>query len=154
LAPRAGLVGLTHGKGAISGAIRFGQRLRFPAEFCKWNHAFLMVDEETLIEMGGHGAQQRQLLAAYSDTEHVLVDPGYELDLDFARWALQHHAEYGYMTIASLAASLMTGTAVEFGVKGRMICSGLVAACANEHEWKADPSHVTPAEVALKWWTP
>lgn len=152
--PRAGLVGLTHGKGAVSAAIRLGQRLRFPRQFCKWNHAFLMVDEYQLIEMGGHGARIRQLDVAYCHTEHVLVDPGYEMDIDFARWALTHHVAYGYMTIASLAASLALGAGVEFGVKGRMICSGLVAACANETEWRADPSHVTPAELAMKWWRP
>lgn len=113
-----------------------------------------MIDEERLIEMGGHGARERFLHAAYSDTDHVLVNPGYEMDLDFARWALHKHAEYGYLTIASLSLSLMTGTNLEFGNRGTMICSGLVAACANEPEWRADPSHITPAEVAMKWWLP
>lgn len=142
---QAGIIGLTHSEGIVGRAIRIGQRLRFPKEACYWNHAFIMTSEETLIEMGGHGAQERHLVD-YSDTEHVLIDAG-PCDVDFARWALKHHSLYGYVTIASLALSLITGASVEFGVKGTMICSGLVAACLSVDEWRADPSHVMPAEL-------
>lgn len=147
--PREGLVGLTHGHGAMSRAIRIGQRLRFPKDACYWNHAFILTSGESLIEMGGHGAQARPLVD-YSDTQYTLIDAG-EADVDFARWALRTHADYGYLTIASITASLLTGARVEFGVKGTMICSGLVAACLNVDEWRADPSHVMPCELDLRF---
>jgi hypothetical protein len=151
---KSGLVGLTHNRGTLGRAIRIGQRMRFPRAYCYWNHAFVCIDDDNLIEMGGHGAQQRPLVD-YADTEHVLVQPSVSLDLDFARWALKNHEQYGYSIIASLVVSMLTGAAVEFGMKSRMICSGLVAACATGiDEWMVDPSHITPAEIALKWWTP
>lgn len=154
ITPKAGMIGLTHGKGFISSAIRVGQRMRFPAEYCKWNHAFIMINDEELIEMGGHGAQKRLLMASYHDTEHVIVDPGIEMDLEFAQYALDKHTGYGYSTIVSLGLSMLTGTALEFGVQSKMICSGLVAACSGIDKWRSDPSHVTPAEIALEFWKP
>lgn len=150
LVPRPGLIGLTHGTGAVSKGIRIGQHFRFDSKFSHWNHAFVLDTESTLIEMGGHGARRRDLVE-YSDTEHVLIDPMMELDLDYAEWALAHHAEYGYLTIVSLTFSLSTGAKLEFGTKGTLICSGLVAACMNVPEWRADPSHVMPAELDMKF---
>lgn len=151
--PQAGLVGLAHSKGTVGKAIRFGQRLRFPKQYCVWNHAFLMIDSENLIQMGGHGANQAPL-SSYEGTEYALVKPDVEMDLEFAKWALAHHEKYGYMTIASEVVTMLTGAKIKFGTNGTMICSGLVAACSGIDEWRADPSHVTPAEIAMRWWTP
>ena len=64
------------------------------------------------------------------------------------RWALARDRRFAKLTLTSVSVSLLTGVPVNFGVPGTMICSGLVAAALGAPEWRADPSHVMPADLA------
>lgn len=144
-----GQVVLTHGNAMVCRAIQFGQRLRFPARYCHWNHAAIVVSQDgAIVEMLAAGASQNNI-SKYRADEYHLVDTGLDVDVSFATYALERHAHYGYLTIASIAASLITGAGIKFGTSGTMICSGLVAACLGVDLWRADPSHVMPAELAM-----
>ena len=60
------------------------------------------------------------------------------------------HQEYGYLTIASIGLSLLTGTKFQFGFDGEYICSGLVARAMERTKaiFKRESSHIMPADLA------
>lgn len=149
---------LTHGNSVFSYLIRFGQRLRFRGanrQFAWWSHAALVVSPTgNLIEALGAGVQ-RTHISRYAPTEYVLVRLGELADagdraqvLMYANWSVDQH--YGWLTIVSIAISLVLGGKFTFGYDGQSICSGLVARALERTKAVFDrsPSHIMPADLA------
>ena len=59
-------------------------------------------------------------------------------------------AKYGFVTLASLALTMLTGSKLTFFVDGRYICSGFVARAMERTGtlFDRDPVHITPADLA------
>lgn len=149
---------LTHGSAFFSKLIRFGQRLRFRGgnrKYAWWNHAAMVVTEGgDLIEALGPGVE-RTHIDKYKPTEYHLVRLGSLADyrdrqqaVDFAVWGLGE--EYGWLTIVSIAFTLLFGGKFNFGIDGQTICSGLVARALERTNAIFDrtPSHIMPADLA------
>lgn len=150
---------LTHGDSFYSKLIRFGQRLRFHgknAGFAHWNHAAMIVGEDgSIIEALGRGVLRRNL-SNYKGTEYHLVHFGHDIASDddreqvvkFAEWTMGQ--EYGWVTIVSIALSLLSGLNFSFGFDGQSICSGLVARALERTNviFDRSPSHIMPADLA------
>lgn len=147
---------LTHGRAWTSRIIRFGQRLRIHGndrKYTRWNHAALIVDESgNLVEALGAGVIRRNI-AAYAGTEYQLVrisasDEDREQVVAFAEWAMGQ--PYAWLTIVSIALSLLTGAKFTFAYEGQHICSGLVARALERAGaiFNRTPSHIMPADLA------
>ncbi len=157
---------LTHGKAWTSRLIRIGQRLRFTGEsrrYTFWNHTALIVNEQgDLIEALGAGVQRRNI-SVYHPTEYQVVRIEASAEdrrqmVAFAETCVD--LKYGYAVIASIAASLLTGTKLSFGFEGQYICSGLVARCLERTDYlmpvrerlpqivARSSSHTMPAHLA------
>ena len=149
---------LTHGQSFFSGLIRFGQRLRFwgsDRPFAWWNHAAIIVSPTgDLIEALGPGVL-RTHISKYRPVEYHLVSisgmvSGNDRDevVAFAEWCLD--LQYAWMTIVSIALSLLTGAKFSFGFDGQAICSGLVARALERTNaiFNRTPSHIMPADLA------
>jgi hypothetical protein len=127
---------LTHGKSWSSRLIRFGESIRYwgpDKKFTRWNHAAIFVNGNgDIVEALGGGVQKRNI-AVYKDTEYHVVHLEDVIDLNreheclFASACLHDH--YGWLTILSIALSLLSGSKPGFGVDGQEICSALVARC-------------------------
>lgn len=155
-AARPGDFILTHGGEFFSQLIRVGQQLRFHGadnQYTFWNHTALVVsDDGAIIEALGNGVVRRSL-ADYDPTQYTIVrvdasDRDRLEEVDFAQRCVG--APYGWLTIASIALSLLTGAKISFGFDGQMICSGLVARALERTTaiFKHEPSHIMPAELA------
>jgi len=155
-APRPGDFILTHNDAWTSRLIRFGQRLRFrgaKAKYAYWNHTALVVDGEgTIVEALGSGVAQRSI-HDYEPTQYTVVriaasDEDRAEAADFARCSIG--AEYGFVTVVSIAISLVTGGTLAFAIDGQLICSGLVARALERTTaiFKHDPARIMPAELA------
>jgi uncharacterized protein YycO len=154
--PRPGDFILTHGKAWTSRLIQLGQKLRIHGDDSKytyWNHAAMFVTAKgDIIEALGTGVCERNI-TVYEPTEYYVVRIKANLEDReeagrFARTCLDE--EYGWVTIASIAVSLLTGTKFSFGFDGQQICSGLVAR-AMERTWaifNRMPSNIMPADLA------
>lgn len=139
--------------------IRFGQGLRYWGKnkvFAHWNHAAIFVnDDGDIIEALGGGVQRRNI-AVYRETEYVVIHlPPSTLDLDrsqsveFARHCLRD--KYGWLTIVSIAITLVFGTKLNFVIDGQQICSALVARSLErigEIFTENEPWHLMPADLA------
>jgi hypothetical protein len=148
---------LTHGNSWSSRMIRFGEKLRYWGPdriFTRWNHAAIFINEKgDIIEALGGGVQQRNI-SVYKETEyHVVhlenvVDINRVHEVEFAKACLNDH--YGWLTIVSIALSLLTGSKLGFGVDGQEICSALVARCIERtgEIFPIDPWHIMPADLA------
>ena len=148
---------LTHGDSWTSKLIRFGQAIRYRGPdkaFARWNHAALFVAENgDIVEALGGGVQRRNV-SVYKDTEYhvVRLENVGEIDrkqeVDFALACLNE--SYGFLTIFSIALSLLSGSRFGFGVDGQEICSALVARCLERtgEIFPADPWHLMPADLA------
>jgi len=138
----------------VSRMIQIGQKLRYRGDrsvFAQWNHA-VWVSEGYLIEALGRGVTASPY-DKYRDVEfHVVrsnLNQVERSDADaFVRYELRVHASYGFFTIVSIGLSLLTGLKFSFGIPGTAICSGLVAAALAAPQWREDPSHVMPADLA------
>jgi len=154
---------LTHGDAWTSKMIRFGQSLRIRGadrRYTWWNHAALIVSSDgALVEALGAGAV-RTNLSKYTPLEYHLVRTGASDEdrkevVAFGEWAAGDamgagRQRYGYVTIVSIALTLLTGGKFTFALEGQMICSGLVA-CAQERTkaiFSRTPSHIMPADLA------
>lgn len=138
----------------VSRLVQFGQGLRFRGPdrpFAHWNHA-VWVSDGRLIEALAHGVKASPY-EKYRDVEFHLVHSNLNAverqDADaFVGYELKEHVRYGFLTIASIALSLLTGLKFTFGIPNTAICSGLVAAALAAPQWREDPSHVMPADLA------
>jgi hypothetical protein len=146
-------------RGAVplaSRLIQIGQRSRFRGEGAKyahWNHA-VWVSSGSLIEALGRGVSVSPY-DKYRDVEFHLVHSNLNSverpDADaFARYEVTHTPGTAFLTIASIALSLLTGLKFSFGIPGTIICSGLVAVALAAPDWREDPSHVMPADLAQR----
>src|SRR3954471_13382005 len=155
-APRAGDFILTHGAEWTSGLIRFGQSLRYrgaAARYTFWNHTALIVDGEgAIVEALGTGVALRSI-HDYEPTQYTVVridasDADRMQAATFARSCVG--AQYGWVTIVSIAFSLVTGGGFAFAIDGQLICSGLVARSLERTTaiFKHDPARIMPAELA------
>ncbi len=153
---RAGDFILTHGRAWTSRLIRFGQRVRIHGDdrkYTRWNHAALIVDESgDLVEALGAGVTRRNI-DAYEAAEYQLVrvtasDEDREQVVAFAQWAVGQ--PYAWLTIVSIALSLLTGAKFTFAYEGQHICSGLVARALERTGaiFNRTPSHIMPADLA------
>ena len=149
---------LTHGSAFFSRLIQLGQMLRFRGQdrkYTRWNHAAMIVSKEgDLIEALGRGVR-RSKLSKYKATEYHVIQLGPIASLQdrqqaitFAEWSLNQ--KYGWMTIISIALSLITGGKFNFGFEGQSICSGLVARALERTSavFNRTPSHIMPADLA------
>jgi len=155
-APRPGDFILTHGDEWTSRLIRFGQSLRYrgtSAKYTYWNHTALVVDGVgTIVEALGTGVAKRSI-HDYDPTQYTVVriDASDEDRLEAATFATSSiGARYGWVTIVSLAFSLLTGGKFAFAIDGQLICSGLVARALERTTaiFKHDPARIMPAELA------
>ena len=155
-APRPGDFILTHGSEWTSRLIAFGQGLRFRgirAKYTYWSHTALIVDDAgSIVEALGTGVAQRSI-HDYDPTQYTVVrivasDEDRAEAAAFARAVIG--ADYGRLTIASLALSLVTGGKFSFAFDGQLICSGLVARALERTTliFRRDPARIMPAELA------
>jgi len=153
---------LTHGDAWTSKLIRFGQRLRIHGadrRYTHWNHAALVVSGSgDLIEALGAGVTPTHI-SKYTAKELHLVRVGaspedHQQAVDFARWAAgltgAPRQRYGFITIVSIAYTLVTGGKFTFAIDGELICSGLVARAMERTGaiFNRTPTHVMPADLA------
>ena len=155
-APKPGDFILTHGDEWTSRLIRFGQSLRFRgdrAKYTYWNHTALVIDREgMMVEALGAGVAQRSI-HDYEATQYTVVriEASDEDRAEAARFAKSCvGASYGWVTIASIAFSLVTGGKFAFAIDGQLICSGLVARSLERTTaiFKHDSGRIMPAELA------
>ena len=155
-APRPGDFILTHGDQWTSRLIRFGQSLRYrgvKAKYTYWNHTALVVDHTgAIVEALGTGVALRSI-HDYEPTQYTVVridasDEDRAQAATFARSCVG--AQYGWVTIVSIAFSLVTGGGFAFAIDGQLICSGLVARALERTNaiFKHDPARIMPAELA------
>lgn len=138
----------------LSRLIQYGQSRRFRGEhqrFAHWNHA-VWVSDGSLVEVSG-GRIRRSPYSKYLDVEilvvHSNLTQAQREDADaFVRYALERHAKFGIGTLLSISLSLGTGLRFSFGIPGTLICSGLVGAALAAPQWRENPSHVMPADLA------
>jgi len=171
---------LTHGDAWTSRLIRFGQGLRIHGPdrvYTHWNHAALIVDQDGgIIEALGAGVTRRSL-DAYKPKEYTIVRIAADKDdraqaVRFGRWATGEvdpatgeqlvdgdgkRVRYGWLTIASIAYSLITGGKFSFSLAGQEICSGLVARALERTGIifpVKPPTHIMPADLAKYYGAP
>jgi uncharacterized protein YycO len=150
---------LTHSVGVFGALIRFGEWLRYSGKdkvYSHWSHAAIFVDNNgDIVEALGGGVQKRNI-SIYTNTEYVVVhlpettsNDDRQQAVSFAKYALNER--YGWLTIISIALSLLTGAKLGFGIDGQQICSALVARCIErigEIFTENEPWHVMPADLA------
>lgn len=155
-----------HGESFVSGAIRFGQRLRVEKQYCWANHiACVLSTDGMVMEMLGKGAAVSNAAEKYHEKDYVVIDAG--LTLRDTRRAIsvwqdiwECHTDYGFTEIASIVPSLMTGTHLRFFAQGQLICSGAAAvglAATGARiplSWREDPAFVLPAQFMQLWKVP
>ncbi len=155
-APQPGDFILTHGREWTSRLIRFGQGLRYrgaSAKYAYWNHTALVVDAHgSIVEALGTGVAQRSI-HDYDPTQYTVVriEASKEDRAEAAEFARRSiGSEYGFLTIASIALSLVTGGKLAFAIDGQLICSGLVARALERTTaiFAHDPGRIMPAELA------
>ena len=138
----------------LSRLIQWAQARRFPGDrrvYAHWNHA-VWVSSDCLIEALRDGVVKSPY-EKYRDVEFALVHSNLtdaeRADADaFVRYLLERPTCYGKATLFSIAFSLVLGIRINFGVRGTVVCSGLVAAALSAEHWRADPSHIMPADLA------
>lgn len=148
---------LTHGKSWTSRMIRFGESIRYRGadkKFTRWNHAAIFINTKgDIIEALGGGVQERNI-SVYKDVEyHVVhlenvIDVNRDHEVAFAEACINEH--YGWVTILSIAFSLLTTSKFGFGVDGQEICSALVARSVERtgEIFPTDPWRIMPADLA------
>ena len=157
IGPRRGDFMLTHGSHWTSWLVQAGQAFRYHGDsrrYTYWNHAAIFSDYTGhIIEALGAGVVERHISVYDSADYHVVFLRMADLDRDqvvaFARHCRDQ--EYGYLTVASLTLSLVTGSRLSFGVDGQEIYSGLgrprAGARAGEI-FAVKPWHATQAGLA------
>jgi len=160
--PRPGDFALTRGHDWTSFMIRVGERLRYRGpnrKYAYWNHALLFVDDKGgIIEALGSGVTPGNISKYTPVDYHVVrldgVSDGDRLhEVAFGDDCVAKHREYGYLTIVSIALSLLFGGRLGFGIDGQEICSGLVARALERtgEIFEIDSWHMMPADLAAAY---
>lgn len=149
---------LTRGNSFTAKLIRFGQALRVHGadrRYTYWNHAALVVDADgLLVEAEGTGVRFNPVSKYRGHTYHLVEIEASDSDRHqvaaFGRWAAQEQSRYGFVTIASVSLTLLTGAKFSFFIDGQFICSGLVARAQERTNalFNRDPAHMSPADLA------
>lgn len=146
---------LTHGDYFFSKMIRFGQKLRYPAQYASWNHAALVLNEQgELAEALGKGVI-RTHISKYRDKEYTVVHTNVhphdqQQVLTFAENVLAARYRYGWRTIVSLFFTLAIGWDRATARVGTAICSGFYADALTRGKfiWPLPPFAMKPADLA------
>lgn len=160
---RAGDLVLTHGSdNAFSRLIRFGQSLRFRGDdrtFAYWNHAAMVVsDDGHLVEALATGIR-RTHLSRYQRAPYVVVHTygtGAQRGAaaDYLEWTADLGVHYGWLTIVSIALSLLVGGRLAVGLDGSEICSTSAAEALKALGYRFNRRNVMPADLARYFLTP
>ena len=150
---------LTHDDVWTSRIIRFGQLLRFRGAdkpYAHWNHVAVVTGADgTLVEALPSGVA-RTHISKYQHTErHVVRIRATDND----RHQVARFAEVcvgqkpGFLTLFSIALSLLTGASLDFGLEGQQTCSGLVGRALERTDaiFSRTPSHLMPADLAKQY---
>jgi hypothetical protein len=161
LVPAAGWIGLVKIDGFVGEAIRIAQWLNGDG-FKDYEHAFVMVDGQTLVE-AEPGGVRTAVLTEYQGREVLWIPcpPQYAAAMVSAALAYvkipysytdyvaiaAHHLDLDPLHLAQLAVSK----------SGHVICSQMAAACAAKAGWPLIPDHewpgyITPAKLTR--WAP
>jgi hypothetical protein len=156
ISPQPGDFIVTHGKGFFDQMVRFGETLRVSAtdrQYAYWNHAALIQAMAQGVERGS--------LSDYATNDYYLVrikasDEDRSEVVAFGEWALDAHSKYGFLTLVSVALTIITGWKLTFFIDGSFICSGLVARAQERTTalFSHDPVRITPAELAQYYGVP
>ena len=160
--PKLGDFALTRGHDWPSFLIRVGERLRYRGpdrKFAYWNHALLFVDDKGgIVEAIGSGVTPGNISKYKSVPYHVVrldgvSDADRSHEVAFANDCVAKHRKYGYLTIVSIALSLLFGGRLGFGIDGQEICSGLVARSLERtgEIFEVDSWHMMPADLAAAY---
>ena len=147
-----------HSKGIVSLAIRWAERLRW-RHASQWNHVAIIdrvVDGKTyVIQAEGKGVTNiRTLDEVAPGGSYIIVRPPQSVDVEsllhFAR--KQVGAQYGFLTIAAVALSLILPWFITVRIPNTWICSALAAESLRAggwiHDWP-DLYLVSPAQLRL-----
>ncbi|SDG82111.1 hypothetical protein [Pseudonocardia oroxyli] len=117
--------------------IRFGQRLRLPAEdrhYASYTHAALVVSERgDLIEAVGEGVRDGSIRSYVRDhTMYQVVRIEASEDdrrkvVEFAEFVREARAPYAFLALVSVTLWAFTSARLTFFLDGSFTCSGLVA---------------------------
>lgn len=156
---RAGDIGFVEQHDFTSWFIRFAQRRKYGnVAAARFNHAFLCVDDAgTIIEANPTGVAVDNI-SKYAGVDVELRRPPYGVGQAVNAVAAMRGfvgEKYGFLTIVSVAITLLTGTKLRVGIAGTEICSG---ACADaltraNIDCGPDASFDTPADLyaIVRW---
>ncbi len=138
-----------------SRVIKWGQKFRYSPEAARYSHVAVVYDYEgSIVEALGGGVEKRHL-SVYRDVPYYIVKVrAGELDrrqvIRFLDSVLAARWKYGYLTIASVALTLLTGMSLTFGRAQTAICSGLAASALVRcgEVFDVPPEQMTPAALA------
>lgn len=165
---------LTHSPDGLFGPlIRFGQRLRYRSEreqpYAWFNHVAVIVTpfpdgSPRLAEALSRGVALTEATRydaqwfAYVDVDASDTDRAQILA--YAERVAELRPSYGWLQIASIALSLLTGARLNFGVNGTEICSAFAAKSLRPagYWWErrgrvVDETYLTPADLAVSFHT-
>jgi len=119
-----------------------------------WNHAAVITSASgNLIEQVTSGIRERAINEYKPEDLHII-----DLNLSsedrrqvvaYARFLLQKHTTYGFLTIVSIAFKIITRSRLIIKLDGTLICSEFVANALAEGGiiWDKDTSLITPADL-------
>lgn len=154
--PKPGDIGLTQIHGTTGKLIRIGQWLNGDG-YANYQHAFVMVTDDTLVEAEPGGARTRQL-TSYEPLDRVLWLKCPERYREAVAAAARRYVgvPYSFLDYASLAARRLHIPAPHLrkyiASSGHMICSQLVDQAAMDGGWHLFddgrwPGDVTPGDL-------
>ena len=158
---RAGDCGFVSQTDLTARAIQFAQARKYgkgsPAS--RFNHVFFVSDDVGGIIQANQSGVERGRLSQYANQTYELKRPPYgpggaQIAVAAAEAALG--TKYGFLTIASVALSLLTGTKLRFGISGEEICSGAAADWMDRANIDCGPDETydTPSDLwTLVAWT-
>jgi hypothetical protein len=160
-APELGDLILTHNPYWTSRIIRLGQRLRYDEAHAFYNHVAVVYDSQgSIVEALGGGVKKRHI-SVYEDTPYYVVRIGAGSGdrrqvVNFLDAVLEARWRYGFLTIASVALTLLSGYSVVFARSGTAICSGLAAEALTRcgEIFDKPPAFVIPADLARHFGVP
>ena len=153
--PLPGDLIFAHGKGFIARAIQFGELLRWKRGR-RWNHTAIVVEVKPgavrVVQAEGHGVTSRWMRSVHEVAPVVeLVPcpaPDWQRVVEFAD--AQVHDDYGFLTIFSIACSIVAPWFLTIRQPGTWVCSALAGECLRAggwlHDWP-DVYQVSPAQL-------